>query len=582
MCAHKIPEPRSTGSRIEAVLTWLGGGYWRELGERHERSTHAIAGVVVLLGAALAWLVATLAVAGSTNWPMPAILPLTLIFALLVAAVTRAIASGPTRGWPGVVGRGAVAVAVGVVIGELAALVLFSGPIDRRLNEQAARIADSAPAVAEAAADLDRTRDARAALDSAVDQARAHRDEALVVARCEYNPTPACPVTRITGVPGSGPETQTANEFLASAQQELDNALTARDRRASELDAEIADDERALAHARENAVADADRGLGARWVAMNDHTFDSAGALLLRLVTIAFFAFLSLLPLILKLWRGETTHDRSAAARAERDRAELLADTAIAVKRAEVRAAAETMWADQQLASARLAAEAQAEIDRAQHRRRVIEALDTPVQPVQMPSQRKTEPVNDKMYPPIAAEPEAAHLVAAELPTGGQKPGVDGSETLPARVESGGVGEPPGEGGSPLLSTIPDVTKVAARWIRPLVPPFVTRAIDTTTTLPLRAARQMLEEVEEITFSLKRSRKVSVHSEESPEPRQPGSAVTDRRVDTRWIESSFGGQDERDYGTALPGGERPNELMEGDGPRAARGPAGQRQLPPLD
>lgn len=39
------------GSRIEAVFTWLGGGHLRELGERHERSTHSVAGVVVLLGA---------------------------------------------------------------------------------------------------------------------------------------------------------------------------------------------------------------------------------------------------------------------------------------------------------------------------------------------------------------------------------------------------------------------------------------------------------------------------------------------------------------------------------------------------
>jgi hypothetical protein len=50
------------------MLTWLGGGEWRELGEHHARSTHVIAGVVVLLGAALTWLGATLAVAGSTRW----------------------------------------------------------------------------------------------------------------------------------------------------------------------------------------------------------------------------------------------------------------------------------------------------------------------------------------------------------------------------------------------------------------------------------------------------------------------------------------------------------------------------------
>ena len=138
-------------------------------------------------------------------------------------------------------------------------------------------------------------------------------------------------------------------------------------------------------------MKDVDHGLGARWMAMNDHTFASLGAMLLRLLTIAFFALLVLLPLILKLWRGQTSHDRGAAARAEIERAELEADTAIAMKRAEVRAAVETLWADQQLASAQLAVEAQTEIDREQQRRRVMDALETPT-PVQARLERVTEP----------------------------------------------------------------------------------------------------------------------------------------------------------------------------------------------
>jgi hypothetical protein len=359
MSVHEFPGPRSVGTRIEAVLAWLGGGQWRELGERHERSTHAVTGVIVMLSAALAWLVATSAVGASVRWPAPAILPLTLVFGLLVGAVSRGTASGPTRGGTGVAGRAAVAIAVGVVVGDLAALALFSGSIDRRLEAQAARTADSTPAVAQASAALDQTRNARSALDNAVERARGHRDEALVVARCEYHPTPACPQTRITGVPGPGPETRTANEILADAQRELDNAVAARNQQAPGLDAKLANDEQALARARETVIAGADRGLGARWVAMNDLTLARGGALLLRLVTITFCGLLYLLPLILRLWRGETTHDRHAAARAERDRAELEADTAIAVKRAEVRREAETLWAEQQLANARLAVQAQ-------------------------------------------------------------------------------------------------------------------------------------------------------------------------------------------------------------------------------
>src|SRR5208283_4732097 len=131
----------------------------------------------------------------------------------------------------------------------------------------------------------------------------------------------------------------------------------------------------------------------ARWVAMNELSSASPGTLVLRLLTIAFFALLYLLPLILRQWRGETTHDRHTTARADRERAELEADTAIAVKRAEVRREAEIMWAEHQLTQARLAIEAQAKIDREQQRRRVVEALEAPGDyPVQAASARTFEP----------------------------------------------------------------------------------------------------------------------------------------------------------------------------------------------
>jgi hypothetical protein len=522
-----------------------------EFQERHERSINAITVVVVLLDAALAWLVATLAVAGSTSWPVLAILPLTLLFGVLVGVVIRAVATGPTR-WLSLVGRGAVAIAVGAVIGELAALVLFGSTIDRRLDEQTARDALTVPAVAQASADLDQTRGARTALDAAVERARADRDEALVVARCEYNPSPACPQTRITGVPGAGPETRTAKELLAGSQRDVDNAEAARDRGAPELDAKIANAEQWLAQARTTAIAGANRGLGARWVAMNSYTFSNVGALLLRLFALVFFALLSLLPLIFKSWRGETTHDRGAAARAERDRAELLADTAIAVKRAEVRAATEIMWAEQQLANARFAVEAQTEIDREHHRRRVTQALDGPVH---APSEREFD----------VATP-------AELPAAVQSANADKPENLPARVESSGAVEQHGGRGTPLIPSIPDVTKAAARWIRPLVPPFVARAVDTTTQ-PLRAARQVFEEVEEITFLLKRTHKVTVNSEESAEqPRQLGSTVIETKPKARLERPSLG----------LPGREPQAELPEHDRTRELRGSDGPRQLPPAE
>ncbi|OBI51607.1 hypothetical protein A5707_13785 [Mycobacterium kyorinense] len=501
MCAHKAAEPRRAGSRINTVLSWLGGGEWQELSERHERSAHAITGVVVVLTAALAGLVTALTMSESVRWPVSAIAVLALTFGALVGAVARAIVSGPVSGWRGIAGRAAVAVVLGVVVGELAAMTVFAGSIDHRLDAVASRTADSSAAVAQATSDLEQTRNERNALDAAVDKARANRDQALVVARCEYHPTPACPQTNITGVPGTGPETLTANERLAATQQELDNAIGVRDRHADELRAELDAGTAQLAQARHTVVAEADRGLAARWTAMHDITTANAGALLLRLVTVGFFILLSLLPLILKLLRGTTTHDRRAVAHAERDHAEVAADTAIAVKRAEVRAAAEILWAEQQLAQARLAVEAQLEIDRANHQRRVIEALEDPP---------ASDPVEEDMYLPIAAEAEAASLAAAEQPVPEQT--VAEPENLPAATRA-----------TPLLPTIPEVTKTAARWIRPLVPTFVARAIDTTTQ-PLRTARQVFEEVEEITFSFKRTRKVTVDTEEVVRPARHGSA----------------------------------------------------------
>jgi peptidoglycan hydrolase-like protein with peptidoglycan-binding domain len=518
-----------SANRIARTLTWLGGGEWRELGERHERSTHVIAGVVVLLGAALAWLVATLAVTEATSVPAAVVVPLTLVFGLLVGAVSRAIASGPTHGWSGIVGRAAVATAVGVVVGDLAAVVVFSGSIDRALDERAARSTDSTPAVAQAAAELDRSRQARTALDAAVNDASRQRDEALVVARCEYNPSPACPQTHITGVPGVGPETRTATDFLADTQRQLDTAAADRDRMAPELDAEIATRQQALEQARATATNDVDHGLGARWLAMNDHAFASPGAMLLRLVTIAFFALLTLLPLILKLWRGQTSQDRGAAARAEVERAELEADTAIAVKRAEMRAAVETLWAEQQLASARMVVEAQTEIDRERERRRVMEALEAPVR---AQSERVVEPT-----------PE---LPAAET-----------SDNLPALADA------ERREGSSLIPTIPDVTKAAARWLRPFVPPIIASAIDTTTK-PLRSARQVFEETEEVHFSLRRTHKVSVQSEEH------GAAATEP-VEPHPAPASVVSSAERQQ--MMTEREKHPELREADGPR---------QLPPAE
>jgi hypothetical protein len=370
-------------------------------------------------------------------------------------------------------------------------------------------------------------------------------------------------------VPGPGPETRTANDYLADAQRTLDAALAERDRQAAVLDAQIADGERALAQARQDAMADTDRGLGGRWVAMNDHTLADSGALVMRLLVDGFFVLLSLLPLILKLWRGETSQDRVVAADVERDTAELHADTAIAVKRAEVRAAIDNRWAEQQLASARMAVEAQLEIDREQQRRRVIEATEPAVT---ARSERIPQAAIEDVFLPIAAEAEAASLLPAELPAV-----VDTHESAP---EGDGAVE---RSGRPLIPAIPDVTRAAARWIRPLVPPILINAIDTTTK-PLRGVRQIFEETEEIHISMRRTHRVKAHMEETEDVAAERGFVADA-AGTRHATTverddrgpSLGGAEQ--VSPAIAKGEDRAELA-GRSTRAVRGHRGSRELPP--
>jgi hypothetical protein len=138
-------------------------------------------------------------------------------------------------------------------------------------------------------------------------------------------------------------------------------------------------------------------------------------------------------------------------------------------------------------------------------------------------------------------------------------PAAEPSDNLPALAQGDPV-QPRREGTS-LIPTIPDVTKVAARWIRPFVPPFIATAIDTTTK-PLRGARQVFEETEEIHFSLRRTHKVTVHSEEhgsvATEPVKPRAASVVSSV------------------------ERQQMMTEREGHPELRGADAPRQLPPAE
>ena len=215
------------------------------------------------------------------------------------------------------------------------------------------------------------------------------------------------------------------------------------------------------------------------------------------------------------------------------------------------------------------------------------------------------------MYLPIAAEAEAASRAITPLPAGAQTGGLETAvtpdipENLPAQVQPSGEVEPHDGRGTPLIPSIPDATKAAARWIRPLVPPFVARVIDTTTQ-PLRTARQVFEEVEEIAFSFKRTHKVTVDSESSDvvgqRPHRSAAAETPSPTGG-FIKSSREDRDQRTNqqvgsheqysslqrraakhaaGLSLGSAERDStpELTKRDGPPELPSSEGPRELPP--
>ncbi|WP_459548720.1 DUF4407 domain-containing protein [Nocardia sp. X0981] len=481
---------------VTGMFIRLGGGQPPETADGYERTGYAMTGVGVALFAVVTAAVTAVA-SKAADWPLAAVVPTALVAGLLAGLLGRALAGAePTARLDlpagkvnirAVAARIGVAVLAGLVVAELATTVLFDGTVDRILDERAAAAAATAPAVRTAQDELDRAGADRAALGRAIAAAAADMDSALIVARCEFNPTPECPQTKITGVPGRGPEAQTANQLLEDARA----ALTAAQERVAPLDQRVADARTALGVARSTATAEGDRGFGARWSAAHDHTLAQPGALALRLLTWTVFAFLALLPLILRWWRGETTQERRRAAAAVQDRAALAAETAIARKEAEIRVDTAAVQAEQQLTIARSTAEADTAIERERQRTRVIAALGG-------------------LEIEVTGSPEPNALPEAAEP----------ADALPVPLDKNPSARPSAGLELPLIGTVP-FTDTAARLIRPLVPGFVTAAIDNavdTASRPLRIARHVLTEAEEITFTLRRARKVTVDSRDGNTP----------------------------------------------------------------
>ena len=117
-------------------------------------------------GGVLAWLVAAAVATPSTGLPLAVVLPVTLIFgALVVVAIRSTVASARGTGV-----RVALAVAIGLLVGELAAMTLFSNAITQRMDAEAAARAAGTPAVAAAQGQLDALRTMRQQLGASFPQ----------------------------------------------------------------------------------------------------------------------------------------------------------------------------------------------------------------------------------------------------------------------------------------------------------------------------------------------------------------------------------------------------------------------------
>ena len=499
-------------------------------------------------GGVLAWLVAAAVATPSTGLPVAVVLPVTLIFGVLVVVAIRSTVASAR----GTAGRVALAVAIGLLVGELAAMTLFSNAITQRMDSEAAARAATTPAVASAQGQLNALRASRGTLDAAVDSARQRRDDAQVVARCEYHPTPSCAQQPVTGVAGDGQITQNTQDILEHDQRELDAALATRNEQAPALDARIAGAEHAVTTARNEVGAGADRGFGARWIAMNGYTIETPAALVARIAVIGVCVLLYLLPMLLHARQDRTLRERHNESRL---RAELRAETAIAVKQAEVRAEAEILKAEHQLAAMRLALESDAEINREYHRQRVAEAFtgEQPQPAIAAPSAEVLRPAPQPMYSDwdeLMAFPDTQRrsLAAAPVP----EPEIDSAPAEPVvTAELVPLDDAPAENlpapatsqpaGGLTLPQLPDLTKVAARLLRPLmapVAPVVDRVIDTSVQ-QLRSAQKVIEEFEEITFTLRRTSRTTVSDSEQEQssgvPQHPGLAQgPGPRVEPQW------------------------------------------------
>ena len=271
-------------------------------------------------------------------------------------------------------------IALGLVLGEIASMWAFAGPIDAILANRAALT----PTVVAAHSRLDSALGDRARLDAGVAAAQKSLDDAVIRANCEVNPKPGCPTNgQVTGVAGDGAETSAARSNRDRATRNLDAAIADRTQRTPALDAQVssARDNLASAQAQIPAVS---TGVGARWVGLNAYTFAHRSAVLLRALLAAIFVGLCVAPLLFWRLRGESAAKRLARAEAE-------ATAEIAIKQAEIRAETEKLKAEQELEKAKIEAEAELFLEQERQRLRVAAELGMTVKPRELGDGQSSE-----------------------------------------------------------------------------------------------------------------------------------------------------------------------------------------------
>jgi hypothetical protein len=518
-------------ARTADVLVWLGGGSRLDIDEHAERSSYQTAGCVVALNALLAATVVQQLAAQIGASPLPRVV-LVLVTGVLVGALGRGLATANvspgtsrTRRGAGEAARALVAVLLGLVLGEAAAVVVFAGAVDAELlvqrNAAAAAVVEGPPAL-----DLNALRADRGTLDAQVAAATARRDQALVVARCEYRPGPGCPTTRITGDAGRGPETAAAQADLSAAEQNLNAVVARRD----QLDQSVAGarGEQTQDQSVARALAGANTGLDARWSAMNTYSLRSGGPLPLRLGLDALAALLLLLPLLLRWWRGQTEQDHELLSRALRRRAERDAETAIALSRSRQRVALEAEVAPLpvELASAGLASAGLASagsdsagLDSAGLDSAGLErsATGRPIETTALPRPAlvsgplvSVSGVSDSR----ASNDEDASEQGKELELHRRRDDADRDRAPAPRTPL-----------DLLPGPLPSAVRTISGLMRPLVPGPVARIAAATGPRSVRIARGLWEEVEEFQITIRGQRTVRVVQDEYAE--QPGEPNPD-------------------------------------------------------